>query len=325
MHGLFLHHQTFARLEAGLKPFSDRLQPLLISDDGQFSQPPESMAGLPIISYGTQEIYFSKAAPAFFKTLVEHPDLAWFQSSAAGLEHPLLQAIGRNAGRYTNSHAQSEGIAEWVLWAGLDYFQRGAERRAQQARRTWRRIPFRELSQTRWLIIGFGHIGQATGRRLRALGAHVTGVRRSAGDRPEADRMIGPEEVHDVLGTVDAVLLCLPHTPDTENLANAAFFAAMAPGSLFLNVGRGALVDEAALLAGLARGAPAHAALDVVREEPYGADGPFWTSESVTLTPHISAFTDGSKYRTDEIFLRNLAHFMHDRTLECLIDRRAFD
>jgi len=325
MHALFLHHQTFARVEARLKPFSHALRPVLIFDDGHFETPWGSGAELRMIAYGTTDIYFSKAAPVFFRTLVEHPDLVWFQSSAAGLEHPLLQAVGRNAALYSACHAQSEAIAEWVLWAGLDFFQRGPQRRAGQAQKVWRRLPFRELSETRWLIIGFGHIGQATGRRLQALGAHVTGVRRRPGAQPGADVIVSPDAVNGLLGEVDAVLLCLPHTPETEHLADAEFFARMASGSLFLNVGRGALVDESALLRALAAGRPAHASLDVVGEEPYPSDGPLWHCERVTLTPHISAVTEASKSRTDQVFLRNLDHFLNGRQPDHLIDRSVFD
>ena len=80
----------------------------------------------------------------------------------------------------------------WVLWAGLDHFQTGAARRDAQASQSWQRLPFREISSTSWLIIGFGSIGQETGRRLKALGAHVTGVRRSGGVSEAADEIVTP-------------------------------------------------------------------------------------------------------------------------------------
>ncbi|MCF6328706.1 MAG: hypothetical protein L3J02_02755, partial [Henriciella sp.] len=228
------------------------------------------------IVYGTGDVFFGPAAAAFMQATFKLEQLDWFQSSAAGLEHPVLQAIGKKAQRYTVCHEQSEAIAEWVLWAGLDYFQNGAARRAAQLQARWSRLEFREISDTHWLILGFGSIGTAAGRRLRALGARVTGMRRSGGDSDAADSIITPDQMLAQIGGVDAVLLCLPHTQETENMADAAFFAAMKPGALFLNVGRGALVDEAALLAGLDVGRPGHAALDVVREEPLPDTSPFW-------------------------------------------------
>ena len=126
------------------------------------------------------------------------------------------------------------------------------------------------------------------------------------------------------LGAADAVLLCLPHTPDTDNMADAAFFAAMKPGALFLNVGRGALVDEAALLAGLDAGRPGHAALDVVREEPLPDSSPFWPRSDVTLTAHIAARTEQSITRTDAVFLANLDKFLAGEQMAHEVTTSAF-
>lgn len=277
-----------------------------------------------MIAYGTVDAFYSPAVSEYMKTLLGAEQLAWFQSSAAGLEHPVLRMIGQKADVYTSSHAQSEAIAEWVLWAGLDYFQRGAARRAAQAKSEWDRLEFRELSDTHWAVIGFGAIGQASARRLKALGANVTGVRRSGGTCEHADELVTPDRLSDVLPQADAVLLSLPHSPETENLANADFFSAMKQGSLFVNVGRGALVDEAALLKALETGRPAHAALDVVREEPQPADGPFWLNPNVTLTAHISANTEQSRHRTDAGFLRNLDAFLRQKPMQNVVARSMF-
>ncbi|MEC7289758.1 MAG: NAD(P)-dependent oxidoreductase, partial [Pseudomonadota bacterium] len=177
---------------------------------------------------------------------------------------------------------------------------------------------------TQWVIVGFGAIGQATARRLRALGARVTGVRRSGGSSDLVDRMIQPDALSGVLPDADAVLMSLPLTAATENLADAAFFDRMKPGSLFLNVGRGGLVDEAALLTALDAGKPAHASLDVVREEPLSADSPIWTHPNITLTGHISANTMQSKQRTDQIFLQNVQRFLSGEPLINLVESEAF-
>ena len=277
-----------------------------------------------MIAYGTVDAFYSPAVSEYMKTLLGADKLAWFQSSAAGLEHPVLRMIGQKADVYTSSHAQSEAIAEWVLWAGFDFFQRGADRRAAQANSEWDRLEFRELSDTHWLVVGFGAIGQAAARRLKALGATVTGVRRSGGDAEHADELVTPDQLAAVLPKADAVLLSLPHSPETENMADAVFFASMKPGSLFLNVGRGALVDEAALLVALEADRPAHAALDVLREEPQPAEGPFWQNPKVTLTAHISANTVQSKHRTDAGFLKNLEAFLRQGTMQNVVDPSAF-
>ncbi|MEO0550107.1 MAG: NAD(P)-dependent oxidoreductase [Pseudomonadota bacterium] len=325
MRHLLLHSATFARIEPALKPFADSVSPLVMDDHGEIQHPWGKTDAAALIAYATPDAFFSRSVLQFIETLMSYDRLEWVQSSAAGLEHPILQSIGKKAERYTASHEQCEAIAEWVLWAGFDFFQRGPERRQAQAAADWRRLPFREISDTHWLVYGFGAIGQATARRLRLLGAEVTGVRRTPGDHEHADRMIAPHAVLEKIGSCDAVLLCAPHTPETESLANAAFFNAMKPGSLLVNVGRGGLVDEPALLEALETDQPAYAALDVLRDEPQPADGPFWHHPKVTLTAHISASTPQSMYRTDKVFLKNLPRFLAGEPLANLIPTEAFE
>ncbi|MEM9738708.1 MAG: NAD(P)-dependent oxidoreductase [Pseudomonadota bacterium] len=327
MGDLFCHAATFARIADRLKPFAESLTPLTMDDQGTLSRPwggavPKA-PDLTVV-YGTQDAYFSPAAKDFFRFLISAPSVAWYQSSAAGIEHPLLRAMGQRAEAFTSSHAQSAAIAEWVLWAGLDHFQNGRARRAAQIEEKWSRIGFRELGETRWLIIGFGHIGQATGARLRALGAHVTGVRRTPGSHDGADAMVRPAELKAVLGAADAVVVCPPLTPETENMADTAFFEAMKPDALFINVGRGKLVDEAALLVGLDAGQPGSAYLDVVREEPLPVGDPIWSHPAITLTPHISALTEASKHRSDDVFIGNLEAFLAGRPLKHLVPHSVF-
>lgn len=284
-----------------------------MNDDGGFKSAWDNIAveaPNPNIAYGTQDIWFCAGVQKFVTSVLEAEDLNWFQSSAAGLEHPILKAFGEKADLYTSAHAQSESIAEWALWAGLDFFGGGPARRAAQTQGQWQQRVHREISSTNWLIIGFGEIGKATARKLRALGASVTGVRRTPGKDADADEIIHPRYLHSALPKADAVLLCCPITNETHSLANDAFFSAMKDDALLLNVGRGALVDDNALLAGLARGKPAHATLDVFTEEPLVEDHPFWAHPKVTVTPHLSAWTEASKRRTDEVFLKNLETFL---------------
>lgn len=324
MRKLFLHAKAFARIEDALTTYSDRLSPLIIDDEGDLKHPWGESEADGVIAFGTPDAYFSPSVMTFVQTLIGFERLDWFQSSAAGTEHPILQAIGKKAALYTGCHEQSEAIAEWVLWAGFDHFQNGAARRQTQIDRAWTRLPAREISDTHWLIVGFGAIGAATGKRLKALGARVTGVRRSGGTSDAADAMITPDALAETLPSADAVLLCLPLTDATDSIADATFFVAMKPGSLFLNVGRGGLVDEAALLAALDSGQVGRAALDVVREEPLPPDNPIWTQPDLTLTAHISAQSAQSTARTDQLFLRNLEQFLTGGTLHHVVDSREF-
>lgn len=324
MRHFLVHEKTFARIERDLDTYRSHLSPLVLDDEGDLKHPWGKSEAEAMIVYGTQDAYFSPAAPVLFQTAMSARRLEWFQSSAAGTEHPMLQAIGKSAEIYTSSHEQSDAIADWVLWAGLDHFQNGLARRAAQRRKAWGRIPFKELCETRWLIIGFGAIGQATGRKLKALGAHVTGIRRSLTTSDAADQIMSPKQLDQALTSADAVLLCLPHTAETENFADAEFFKAMKPDSLFLNVGRGALVDEPALLQALANGRPAHATLDVFATEPLPEDSPFWDHPKVTVTAHISALTDAAKVRTDTLFLQNLEAFLNRRAMRNHVSKAEF-
>ena len=300
-----------------------------MEDDGSFKA---GWTGEPVanpdpnIVFGTTDAWFCPGVANFAAAALQASDLKWFQSSAAGLEHPILQSFGQKADIYTSGHAQSEAIAEWALWAAFDFFGNGAERRAAQARAEWHRAQFREIASTHWLIVGFGEIGKSAARRLRALGASVIGVRRSPGPDEHADSIIHPRDLLSALPHADAVLLCCPITDETRGLANAEFFAAMKEDALLLNVGRGGLVDERSLLAGLDKGKPAHAALDVVSEEPLPSDNPIWSHPKITLTPHTSAWTEGSSIRTDAIFLKNLDAFLsgnHD-DMAHVISKDAF-
>ena len=307
-----------------MKRHADQISPLVLDDEGHLKHPWGESEAKASIAYGTQDAYYSPAVMTFFKTLFEFEQLDWFQSSAAGTEHPMIQATGKKAAVFTGSHEQSDAIAEWVLWASLDFLQGGHARREAQSEKAWKRLPFREIAGTKALILGFGAIGQACGRRLRGLGADVTGIRRRTGASEAADRVIPPSEAHAALPDSDIVILSLPLTEETENTADAAFLENMKPGSVLINVGRGALVDEPALLTALDRGVLERAYLDVVREEPLSSDSPIWSHPKITLTPHISALTEGSKVRTDKVFLENLEQFLKDAPLHNLVPAATF-
>ena len=331
MFDLILHEASFARIADELKVHETALHPIVMNDEGQLSaawgEPlgdyQADKAG-PSIVYGTQDAFFGPAQMAFFTHIFSLPEISWCQISAAGTEHPALQAIGAKADIYTGSHEQSGAIGDWVLWAGLDWFQGGAERRSRMIDKHWYRMNARELSETKWLIIGYGHIGREVARRLKTFGAHVTGVRRSAGTDKYVDDMVHPGKLVDVLVGADAVLMCCPLTEDTKGMADADFFSSMKEGALFMNVGRGGLVDETALLTGLDAGRPGHAALDVVSEEPLPRENPIWEHPAITLTPHISALSEGSKRRTDQVFLRNLGAFLTGKPMQNVVDASIF-
>ncbi len=323
-----LHARTFARLRPRLKGLDAAVRFVTIDDAGKAHDgwTSTALADLPPLdmAFGSSDAFFAPSVREFMTGLLKSPSLDWFQSAAAGIENPALVMIGQKVKHYTTNHTQAESMAEWALWQALDFLRAGPAHRAQQAAGQWQRVKAREIRGSRWLVVGYGSIGEAVGRRVTALGGEVTGIRRSPGPATGAARIVPPSALMAELPGADVVLLCSPHTPETENMANAAFFAAMQPEALFMNLGRGALVDEDALIAALDAGRPAFAALDVTRTEPLPPDSPLWRHPGIAITPHDSSDTPGTVAGADETFLANLTRYLQGEPLKHLVDRAAF-
>lgn len=328
MKTLLLHATAYDRIAPSLNESDGGFRVVVMKDDGSYS-----LAGTderveqpqPHIVYANTDVFFSQGAATFMRAVLTSPNLDWVQSSAAGLENPVLTAV-RNAARiYTSNHSNAEAIAEWVIWQGLDFFRYGSLHRSQAGKGEWRRVLSREIAGSNWLIFGYGSIGQAVGVRLTALGANVTGIRRSGGALPGARKIVRQDDAMASLAEADVVLLALPLSAETESMADAAFFAAMREDALFMNVGRGGLVDDAALLQALDAGRPAHAALDVASIEPLPSDSGLWRHPRIALTPHDSAYTPGSIERADQTFIDNLARYLNNAPLRNVVGRETDD
>jgi len=271
----------------------------------------------PEVAWGTSDL-FREGAPlaAFFRFLVDCPSLRWFQSPAAGFESEPFRLLAGRGVRVCNAHVNSLPIAEFVLRSVLDEFQGAEQWRRQQGEFTWRIHDWREVSGTTWLVIGLGHIGGAVAVRARALGARVIGCRRTPSPTDPTDMTVTPDRLGEVVGEADVVVLSAPANPSTENLVDAGFLASMKPGSMLVNVARGSLVDEDALLAALHRGMPVAAVLDVFATEPLPPDHPFWTHPRVRVTPHNAAGGSGRLGRQADLFGVNLDHWLKGLPLE---------
>jgi phosphoglycerate dehydrogenase-like enzyme len=271
----------------------------------------------PEVAWGTSDL-FREGAPlaAFFRFLVECPSLRWFQSPAAGYDSEPFRLLAGRGVRVCNAHVNSLPIAEFVLRSVLDEFQGAEEWRRQQVDFTWRIHDWREVAGTTWLVVGLGHIGSAVAVRARALGARVIGCRRSPGADDPVDRTVTPDRLAEVVGEADVVVLSAPASAATDRLVDAAFLASMKPHSVLINVGRGSLIDERALLAALDTGIPAAAVLDVFATEPLPPDHPFWTHPRVRVTPHNAAGGGGRFGRQADLFDANLTRYLVGEPLE---------
>jgi phosphoglycerate dehydrogenase-like enzyme len=320
---LLIYEPSFTRLEADLAAHKGVLECLVMQKDGSIllDGAPLEGAADPHIGWFNADVFFGPAVRDYSVTMLKSPALAWVQSGAAGFDNTIFVQLAQKA-RLTTNHSQSIGMSEYVLSTVLDHLQGGAGRRRDQAAHRWNPTPYREVMGTEWLIVGFGAIGQETARRARAFGARITGVRRSAGEHPLADAMARPVQLPDLLPKADVVVLSLPLNAHTENMVDAEFLAAMKPASVFVNVGRGALVDEAALLAALDQGRPEYAILDVVRTEPLPADSPIWDHPRIALSPHSSGIGSGVSARGDALFLENLRRYLAGEALLNAVDAK---
>jgi phosphoglycerate dehydrogenase-like enzyme len=253
------------------------------------------------------------------------PDLRWIQAIGAGIDH-YRGAVLDDRVVVTNASGVAAGpMAEFIVgrllavWKGFDLLSE------LQAKHEWRPAFGRVFAGATVGLVGLGAIGTAVADRTHAFGVHNIGIRRNAaaGGPASVAEVYGPERLHDVLARCDAVVLSAPSTAETENMFDAAAFAAMKPGAVFCNVARGALVDEDALIDALQRGYLGAAILDVVRLEPLPADSPLWDAPNLYLSPHSSASLDRYLEQLFDIFAGNLARFERGEALHNVVDPNA--
>jgi len=206
----------------------------------------------------------------------------------------------------------SEILGEFAIAAVL-FFAKGLRRmvRSQEAG-VWDQFDTVEVASQTMGVIGMGDIGKAVARRAEAMGMHVVGLRR-------AD---GPERRRDLLARSDYVVLSAPLTPETRGIVGEAELRAMKPTAILINVGRGPLVDEAALVAALREKRIRGAALDVFDEEPLPAGHPFYALDNVLLSPHSADHTPDWKQRTMRLFLDNFERYRKGEPLLNVVEKR---
>ncbi|HSZ51816.1 MAG TPA: D-2-hydroxyacid dehydrogenase [Caulobacteraceae bacterium] len=315
---LLIYEPSYRRLSGEIASRAPGIEILLIDDAGKITldgvEIPAEEAR-PDAAWANYEVFMGPASRPFSVAMLKSPSLKWVQSAAAGFDHAIFGQIVEKGAALSTSHGQAVGMADYVVAGVLDHFQGGPARRKAQAEKVWWRQPFREVTGTQWLIIGYGAIGQGVARRAKAFGATVVGVRRDPTAHPDADRIVPLDALPKELPAADVVVLSIPLGASTHHLANESFFQSMKARSVLVNVGRGGLVDEVALLAALDRGVPEHAVLDVFETEPLPPESPFWSHPRVSLTGHASGITGGQHHRNQTLFLDNLARFASGEAL----------
>jgi phosphoglycerate dehydrogenase-like enzyme len=294
------------------------------SGDGTNAVSDETMAAI-----GEAEAYFGYGLPA--SLVAAAPRLRWAHSASAGVGSSITPALLEAGLVFTNSAGvYAEAMAETVL-AGVLHFVRGLDHAVHQQRagvwdkRSFQTPPFavREVADLRVLVVGAGGIGRAVARRFSAWGATCTGVRRrpSLGVPEGFAAVIGPDALDAALPSADVVVLAAPLTALSRGLLDARRLALLPEGAIVVNVARGALLDDAALLAALDAGRLRGAALDVFPSEPLPAEHPYWGHPRVLVTPHVSGVSPARHWqRALQLFEDNWRRWVAGEPLRNVVD-----
>ena len=248
----------------------------------------------------------------FFAAARKAPRLAWLHVFNVGVDHPIYaEMLQRGVRLTTSAGSTAEPIAQTAV-CGMLMLARGFPRwQAAQRRRAWEPVHSsaapRDLRGQTAVILGLGKIGAEIARLSRALGLRVIGVRRGA-RRPEdpVDELHPPAALPELAARGDWLVIACPLTPETRGLVDASLLAQLPEGAHVINVARGEIVDESALVAALRSGRLAGAYLDVFEKEPLPADSPLWDMKNVLISPHNSSAAAGNDARIYAIFVENL-------------------
>ncbi|ELY45486.1 D-2-hydroxyacid dehydrogenase [Natronorubrum tibetense] len=252
------------------------------------------------------------------EVLTAADDLRWVQALSAGTDaydHDALDA--RDIALTTVSGIHAKPIAQQVL-GYLLYFERRFDRAiAQQRSRTWKRYTGGELGDRTIGIVGVGAIGSQIADYCTTFDARVIGTKRDPSDAPAAvDAVYGPDDLETVLAESDYLVLACPLTEETRGLIDAEAVATLSDDAVLVNIARGEVVDQAALVDALESDELGGAALDVFDEEPLPETSPLWDRDDVLVTPHMAGSTPHYWERCADVFVRNYDRFRDGEALE---------
>ncbi|MDH3223019.1 MAG: D-2-hydroxyacid dehydrogenase [Gemmatimonadota bacterium] len=254
------------------------------------------------------------------------PNVRWIQATSSGIGQ-FVRRMGYAARMPDTVFTTARGVharplAEFVAMAMTIHARRGLHMVRQQAEKSWERFAGRDLEGQTIVIVGLGAVGEEVVRIALAHGMRVVAVRR----RPElggpsgVDRVLGPQALVEALPEADFLVLVTPHTDETERMIGRTELAALPAGCALVNIGRGALLDEPALVDALASGHVGGAYLDVFQEEPLPADSPLWDMTNVLVSPHSASTSDRENERIVDLFIDNLDRWLRGVELRNVLD-----
>jgi phosphoglycerate dehydrogenase-like enzyme len=276
---------------------------------------------------GDAEVFFLRwgiGRETFQRLVAQIPNLCWVHTISAGVDHVLLPELAASDAILTNaSGIFNTPVAELVLAFMLAVAKRLPEFQQQQQAHRWHHLGLRALRGSTVGIVGMGEIGTEVARLCRAFGMRVLGLRKHPRPSEHADEILPPECLHDLLGRSDFVVIAAPLTEETQNLVGREELAAMKPEGWLINIGRGAIVDEPALIEALREHRIGGACLDVFSSEPLPEDSPLWDLPNVVITPHNAGSSPHVQEREEELFLDNLRRYVAGEPLLNVVDKEA--
>jgi phosphoglycerate dehydrogenase-like enzyme len=308
---VFVTDDEWGRRNVDLRAVAPGIAPVLLVRDQMIDE--ADLARIEVACFSSDA--WPARAVEFFGVALRAPNLRWLHSFSAGTDSPVFARLLERGVRVTSSSgASARPIAQSVVMYLLALSRELPGILDEQAARRWTPREYVGLEGQSVLVVGYGPIGQEVVRLTTALGMRAIACRRApVGDEPCEVRSLAslPDAVRDV----DWVVVALPLTAETRRVFDAEVLGSMRPGAGFVNVGRGELVDEQALVALLEDGHLGKAALDVFAVEPLPPESPLWGMPNVIVSPHSSGATDASSARAAAIFVDNLARYVRHEPL----------
>jgi phosphoglycerate dehydrogenase-like enzyme len=256
--------------------------------------------------------------------LLANPQIRWIHSKWAGLDSLLFPEFVESPVPLTNgSGVFSQSLGEFAL-AMILYFAKDFPRMLRnKAAHRWEDFDLDEIAGQTVGIVGYGDIGRAVARRAHAMDMKLLALKRHppAAHDQLIDAYYKPAELHDMLGKCDYVAVCAPLTPETRHMISDAEFAAMKPSAIVINVGRGPVIDQAALIRALQQKKIRGAGLDVFEHEPIPKDDPIWEFDNVFISAHTADHTRDWLDQAMRFFLRQYDRFRTGQPLENIVDK----
>lgn len=250
------------------------------------------------------------------------PRLKWVQATSSGIGQ-MIQRTGLDQTGIiftTASGVHARPLADFCLMAMLMFAKNYQWMERDKRAKRWERYCGEELTGKTLAIFGLGRVGQAVARHGKNMEMRVVGMKRTLGSVPNVDQIFQRDDLHTMLRQADYLVLIAPHTPETEGLIGEREFAVMKSSAVLINIARGDLVDEDALIRALKEKRLAGAALDVFRKEPPPQESPLWEMPNVIISPHSASTVTQEDARETEIFCENLKHYLRGEPLRNVLD-----